>query len=232
MLKLPLILLTTLVMLSSAQRALAASFTVTEWFLAASVRQASGHEADFELTVTNPFSDAGFASIGISTAESVYDFAWNDNFGRFVIEGTHQAEDADASAESNGLIYFSTTEPFAYDIDIAYSYDLPGGMLRAGFTYNLLDTDTLDSVCVGSHHDDTWTAGPVSDTLTVQHSGVLPAGHPYAFTYKMELDTYSTSGQLATGSGHVDLTLTAVPEPTTAALLGCLAPLALRRRRK
>ncbi len=207
------------------------SFTVGQWDLASAVNggfpDTDGHSFD---TVENPFNDSHAVAVGDSTAAASYDFAWAAEFGRFLIEGTHQAEDVGFSSTTGGWLLFYATEPVTYDIDIAYTYDLPGGALRGGFTYNLLDTDTLDSFSVGSYHDDTWTAGPVSGTLAIQASGMLPAGHPYAFTYKMELDSYGNSGYLATGSGHVDLTLTAVPEPTSLGPLAILALIARRRR--
>ncbi len=218
--------------LTAAVPTQAASFTVTDWRLATGVEGGPGYDWDLSLVVENDFQESHYASAGNSTAASTFDCAWNDTFGRFLIEGIHQAEDVGASAESNGLIYFYANEPVAYDIDIAYTYDLPGGALRAGFTIVLLDVEAHEVYLGGSYHDDTWTAGPVSGTLAIQDSGILPADRLYVLDFKLELDSYGNSGYLATGSGHVDLTLTAVPEPTTAALLGCLAPLALRRRRR
>ncbi|KKL01147.1 hypothetical protein LCGC14_2627300, partial [marine sediment metagenome] len=87
---------------------------------------------------------------------------------------------------SSGLIYFYANEPLAYDIDISYTYDLPGGALRAGFTIVLVDDETHEVYLGGSYHADTWTAGPVTGTLGVQDSGVLPANRLYWLQYSLE----------------------------------------------
>ena len=209
----------------------AAAFTVTDWHLGTGVEGGPGYDWDISTTVQNNFQESHYASAGNSTAASTLDFAWNDNFGRFLIEGTHQAEDVGAVAKSSGLIYFYANEPLAYDIDISYTYDLPGGALEAGFTIALVEDETHEVHLSGSYHEDTWTAGPVTGTLGIQDSGILPADRLYWLQYSLELISYGNSGLLATGSGHVDLTLTAIPEPTSLSLLGCLAPLVLRRRR-
>ncbi len=216
--------------LTAAAPTQAASFTITDWLLSTGVVGAPGSDWDHSTVVQNNFQESHYASAGNSTAASTFDFAWNDTFGRFLIEGAHQAEDVRASVDSRGLMYFETTVDVLFDIDIAYTYNLPGGQMSGGFTYNLLDIATHENFAGSSHHADTWTAGPVSGTLAIQASGLLPAGREYAFTYKMELDTSSNTGLLATGSGHVDLTLTAVPEPTSLAPLGLLLLVARRRR--
>ncbi len=208
----------------------AASITVTDWHLGTRVVGAPGSDSDISTVVQNNFQESHYASAFNSTAASTFDFAWNDNFGRFLIESSLQAEDVRASVQSSGLIFFETTVDLIYDIDIAYAYSLPGGQMSGGLTYNLLDFETHESFSGGSYHDNTWTAGPVSDAFAIQASGILPAGREYIFRYKLELDTSSFTGLLATGSGHVDLTLTAVPEPASLAPLALLL-LVLRRRR-
>ncbi len=230
MLRPTLILITALAMLSAAQLVPAASFTVTDWFLGVQIL-GGGDPSESSSDVQNPYEETQFISAGVSTAEAVYSLGWNDSFGRFLIEGSLQAEDARVSAESSGLIFFETTVDLRYDIDIAYAYSLPGGQMSGGLTYNLLDFETHESFSGGSYHDNTWTAGPVSDAFAIQASGILPAGREYIFRYKLELDTSSFTGLLATGSGHVDLTLTAVPEPASLAPLAILAPLVFRHRR-
>ncbi len=209
----------------------AASFTITDWHLGTGVEDGPGYDWDISRVVQNNFQESHYASAFNSTAASAFAFDWNDSFGRFLVEGTHQAEDVGASVESNGLIYFYTNEAVTYDIDISYTYDLPGGALRAGFTIVLVDDETHEVYLGGSYHADTWTAGPVTGTLGVQDSGVLPANRLYWLQYKLEIDSYGNSGLLATGSGHVDLILTAVPEPASLAPLALLL-LVLRRRRR
>ncbi len=218
------------VVLAAAGPARAASFTVTEWSLGTGVVGAPGSDWDVSTVVQNNFQENHYASAFNSTAASTFDFAWNDNFGRFLIEGTHQAEDVGAVAKSSGLIYFYANEPLAYDIDISYTYDLPGGALEAGFTIALVEDETHEVHLSGSYHEDTWTAGPVTGTLGIQDSGVLPANRLYWLQYSLELISYGNSGALGTGSGHVDLTLTAVPEPASLAPLALLLLVARRRR--
>ncbi len=208
-----------------------AGFTIEEWSLRVSIVGPYPDVVGDSITeVTSPFLTSHSVTLEPSLASASYNLAWSDTFGRFLIEGSHQAEDMRFSSTTSGLMYFETTVDVLFDIDIAYTYDLPGGQMSGGFTYNLLDPETHENFAGGSHHDDTWTAGPVSGTLTAQASGILPAGREYAFTYKMELDTSSFTGLLATGSGHVDLTLTAVPEPASLAPLAILALIARRRR--
>lgn len=220
------------VALFGVQPSMADSFTVEEWHLATGVEGAPGSDWRFSTMVQNPFQASHFATSGNSTASSVFDFAWAAQFGSFLIEGTHQAEDIGADATSSGLIYFDAAVDLVFTIDLSYTYNLPGGAMRAGFTAAVLDADTQEAFFGVSEHGDTWSGGPVSDTLTAQGSGILPAGRSYAIQYKLELDTYSSSGILGTAFGYVDFTLAPVPEPSTLALLAMFTLTVPRRRHR
>jgi len=146
-----------------------ASFTIEEWSLrVAVIGPYPDVVGDSFNDVENPFNESHSVALDPSTASATYDIAWSPDtgFGAFLIEGTHQAEDSGFDSKSSGLIYFDTTVDLTFTIDIAYTYDLPGGALRGGFTILLLDVDTHEYFCGDSQHDDTFDGQPASGTLT------------------------------------------------------------------
>lgn len=183
--------------------------------------------------VQNPFVGSHFATIGLSTASSAYDFAWNDAGGSFRINVAHRAEDNSGSliqSSSSGSIGFSTTRDLLLTVDAPYSYDMPAYGMDANMSIGVSDRPPTQHYFIGSAYQDTFLQSPLSGTLLVQGQSILPGGQTYNLSYLIRLNTRGTSGLFANGSGYFHFTLQEVPEPSTLALL-LPAALTLRRRR-
>lgn len=224
-----------IIYLSLGHPTASADYIVSEWSLLSHVYDSSTGDQDYHRfsTVQNPFQDSHSAALGISTVETAYDFAWSElaGTGSFNIQVALQVEDTLGFVSSDGPIHFDTTEDLSFTINIAYTYDLPGGALLAGFSALVLDVDTHEYFFAVSEQDHNFDGQPASGTFTAQGSAFLPAGRSYVLDYMMHVTSYANSGILGTGSGYIDFQIT--PEPATLSLLVlAAAPLLLPRRRR
>lgn len=212
------------------------SFTVDDWNLTVGVHDASTGEVDFHsfLTVQNPFQDSHAISVGNSTAEASYDFAWSAGAGTFSLESALQANFVDSAilvSSSSGRIRVSPSVYLTVGLTGAYTYDLPPDMMQTRFRMAVLDLDTSETLFVATHEDDTFNGYPAAGTFTIDGEVTLPAGHSYSLKYWMRISTWTGPPEVfGTASGWVSFQLT--PEPATATLLLLPAAVLVCRRRK
>jgi hypothetical protein len=214
-----------------------ADFIIPQWRLGVSVYDSSSGEDDTSIfaTVQNPFQDSHSATAGISTAETTYDFAWSADFGSFLIDAAHEAEDVDPGfllVRSSGFIWVAPSIDLSLEISAAYSYYLPPHMMMAELKVVVFDEDTSERLFYSLQRDNSFDGYPVSGTFTVDGNATLPAGHTTFLYYRMSIVSFSSQppGLLATGTGSVSFTLQPVPEPSTLALLAPLVLIVPRRR--
>jgi hypothetical protein len=210
-------------------------------------------------TVQNPFASSHAAALGKSTVQTAYVFSWS-NFGSFLIQATHQNQDTSGEilrVLPDGQIYFTPQEDVSFSVSGTYAYNLPAYGMACDFSLAINDTQSqhfyyADGRSMSTYQPvvkvqktafsvsprqvkSTFATGcyegaPVSGTLSLQGSGVLPAGGSYRFHSNMLLETTGSSRQFATGSGTVNFSFQPVPEPATVGLLGFAALMLARRR--
>ncbi len=212
------------------------SFTVDDWNLATGVADLSTGEDDFHsfVTVQNPFQDSHAASVGNSTAEASYDFAWSAGAGTFLVEAAQQAEFVDSGtlfSSSGGSIDVFASVDLTLGLTGAYTYDLPPDSTLARFQMAVLDLDTSETLFVDTQVDDTFNGYPAAGTFTIDGEVTLPAGHSYSLKYWMRISTWTGPPEVfGTASGWVSFQLT--PEPATATLLLLPAAVLVCRRHR
>ncbi|MFH1417696.1 MAG: PEP-CTERM sorting domain-containing protein [Planctomycetota bacterium] len=221
---------------AAAQPALGDAFTIDEWGLTTLVQTLSaGQDAEFSVVVENPFQVTHFASMGNSTSETVYDFAWGEQFGQFMIQGAQQAEDSGGGSliytSSEGHIIFTNNSDntITVTVEAEYAYDLPAYGMTAYVWILFADFETHEHYFAAEEWEDTFLGGPKQGTFTMGGEGFIPAGREVYFGYTMKVDADGSTGTFATGDGHITFTIT--PEPTTASLLALGAFMLVRRRR-
>ncbi len=137
----------------------------------------------------------------------------------------------DALGRGNSAILFTATSDSGYT---AAGDNLFGtGTINALFHYKLRDlTDSVDLV----QFTDGWSNGTQVNNTIGLLTGTLIAGHQYSWTSDFEFSKYGwTKNQLFTArsaSGTASLTVTAIPEPSAAAILGLAGLGMLMRRRR
>jgi hypothetical protein len=203
--------------------------TVEGWELTVTVCEYPGSDrdtwsftADPNSPPLSPFQDSHLAALGDSNARGSYDFTWGEAFGRFLIEGSQQAQQIGENllSFSMGEIEFRPLVDSSYSLEASYSYVLPELNMMAYFQVALQDNSTTPPTTIFNDPDfgETINQAPKSGTIGRLEAGTLFAGHQYSLTYMMRLSTNGPSGLPATGTGKVDFAFQVLPEPATSAL--------------
>ncbi len=223
------------ILLSSPK--LCASLVVSEWLLETGVFSPSSNEGVGFFVVENPFQSSHSISLpsGLTTSTTSYDFVWSEpeGIGTFLIDGIHQAEDSTGvflESWSEGRIFFTPSVDLIFSFEGQYTYDLPVSLMAADLLLSVAQVEPFEFIAADSDSASTLSGGSDAGTLSVQGQGILSAGTEYRFRYRMDLQTFGTSGALATGSGDVSFHLEPVPEPSTLSMLALASLLTLRRR--
>jgi hypothetical protein len=220
-----------LVMVSTPVAARGDGITITEWFHGVQVDAPYGLQQDFSYTLENPLHRTLLAQAGSSISSSDVDFAWSEQFGRFLIQ-SEQVAIATASGltvtSASGYTWLTTTEPMPLHIDAAWTYSLPVDYMMAIMSVTVVDPQSEVSLFVETQGAGTFPGEPAFGTLSIEGDVMLPPGPTWVLGYYLALDAFEgTQAYAAAGDGHVNFTIT--PEPATLALL--LPLLAMRRRR-
>jgi hypothetical protein len=230
------IALLTLGTLVLASEAGASAFSIDDWFLGVTVADLSTgeDESDGFYNVQNPFQNSHAVSVGDSTSEASYDFAWSPHTGTLLVEAAHQAEFVDSAtlvSSSSGSIDVFASVDLTLGLTGAYTYDLPPDSMLARFQMAVLDLDTSETLFVDTQVDDTFDGYPAAGTFTIDGEVTLPAGHSYSLKYWMRIDTWVGPPEVfGTGSGWVNFQI--IPEPATATLLLLPAAVLVCRRHR
>jgi hypothetical protein len=206
---------------------------VSSWSLLSQVYDGSTGTQNFTRfsTVQNPFASSHAAALGKSTVQTAYDFSWS-NFGSFLVQANHQNQDTSGEilrVLSDGKVFFSPAEDVSFNVSATYSYSLPAWGMACDLYLGVRQAHLPNYYYSGSRSVSTYE-GAQSGTLSLQGSGVLPAGGTYELDYNLRMDSTGSSGQFGTASGSVNFSFRPVPEPATVGLLGFAALMLARRR--
>ncbi len=231
--RLRILVLSFVLLAASGPLAEGSSFTIEDWSLTIAIMYTFPDIIDDNFsTVQNPFVDSHAVALGLSTAQSSYDFAWASTSGRFMTQTSHEAEEVNTSARtvgSEGRIFITPTADLAVSIHMEYTYDLPADHMGADLKFAVLDSVTGEALFGATRMADT-TMGPVSGTMVIDDSFLMPPGHTWSMGSLMRITTWNPSaGHIGLGNGFVDIQINAVPEPASAWLLA-LGALGLRKR--
>lgn len=141
----------------------------------------------------------------------------------------------EGQSQSNFVFIFSLAAPTPVSLTGNASINLVGvnpdgepSDLYGRAHVKLLDGDTSDEIAGISLF-------PSAGSLTLSYSATLPAGNyvllANAFSYAFSADLLGPPARSGSGNSHVDFSLTVVPAPGAAMVLGLGGLLAARRRR-
>ena len=213
------------------------SFTIEEWVLGTQVEDfaSGGSDIDGTAIVQNPFHATHFASVGVCTAETQYNFAWSDTLASFLLAASHEAEDIDSSSlfsRSAGSIIFTTSQDVFLTFRANYDYVAPATGFFTRLMLNISQED-VGLLFAANEGGGPWVLEPAVGTLTIEEQTLLlAAGARYTISYELSTTSFASgTGIIATADGEISLTLQTVPEPATLSLLTLGSLLLLRQRR-
>ena len=225
------------VVLGFSEAAAGAGFTIVDLGVASTVDDASSGMSDVvgEFITESPAHGTLFASVGLSTATTFYDFAWTSSFGQFLVTAAHEAEDVDSSmlfSRSSGGIVLAASQDLEVTIDAEYTYSAPATGFFTRLTVDVIDLSDNNSLFFGIDEGGPFFLGPPAGTLLVEGNLIIPGGTTYFLSYSMATHSFASgTGIIATADGDLAITLQTVPEPSTLFLVA-VGSLGLTRRRR
>ncbi len=217
-------------------QAIADAFVVTQWDVFCSVQRSSTseHHTVFFDTVENPFVNQHAVTLPSNPATSAaaqYDFAWAEQFGRFLVQAQNATRDGSASltqSVASGSILVQAHEDLTFSCHSVYSYSCPATYLDVSTTVIVSSETTQQTLYLDGRAGGPFIGGPPAGTLTFSGGVLLPAGDTYRLRYSAQILSFGgNSDVVGTGGGFIDLQLT--PEPASLALLA-LSLFVVRRR--
>jgi hypothetical protein len=206
------------------------AITISQWSHTVLVDPPVGYDDDGWTTVENPCHRTISAQVGNSVSSSTLDFAWAEQFGRFLIHSNQVAVGASSGTtytSASGSIRLVVTEPLSLNINAFWTYQLPADFMMSGFGVSIRSLTDQTLLFHEEYHPQTWPGDPWSGTLTIQGDVTLTPGHTWRLSYNMDLEADAGPNFSATGNGYVNLTIT--PEVSTLALLVPLLLVVSRR---
>ncbi len=185
-----------------------------------------GTYLESELTPASlPLADSNAQTAGGNSSSTVYDLS----NAAFDITFDHIREGTSGHyVVSRAYIYFTMTEDVNYMLEGSYGL----GAADAGTIFQLVELvdETVTNVHFRGRQESQTTTGE-SFTLGLQEgdfdnllvgslTGTLTAGHRYRFYYVQSITAAPLADSGAMANGAITLSFTAIPEPSTALLLG------------
>lgn len=232
--------LTTLILLLCSSQLLGASVTMQTWSLVSLVDDGFLGQRDSagSGTVQNPFQATHIATIGDSSATTVYDFLWQAQSAIFLIDAIHAVSDIPTTSSlsisrSTGTAIMHAENDLLVTVNAQYSYHSLGSEYYARLGLIIADTDTKTQFINESHQDGPAFLGPSTGTFFIQDSIIIPASTNFGISYSMSMTTFGGgSSTIGHASGHVNITMQVIPEPTTALFLAFTGVVVFRRHRR
>ncbi|MCB9858391.1 MAG: hypothetical protein H6818_22125 [Phycisphaerales bacterium] len=224
------------VVLTVAQTTIADVIDFSNWELATTVDNVADRDSEASYVPQNPYRVTQSASLGQSTAMTVYNILWDDAQLNFAMDAAHQLTDTStghlAFSRSSGTFWFVTNSPVRISFDLEYDYNIPGSRFESytGFSIG----DQTNNIGLFSQSMD---GGPLElessiGTFNINGALDIPACTDVVMNYSMMIRTVGgNSGPIGHGGGHVDISITAIPEPATFCLLVAVSLCVIIRRR-
>ncbi|MCB9856562.1 MAG: PEP-CTERM sorting domain-containing protein [Phycisphaerales bacterium] len=186
----------------------------------------------------NPVHVLQDTGLGSSFSRSMFDVSWLEYTGIFDLQFEQHIENAvdHTATVTRWFEFFAGVDLIAtVEIDIEYSSAATDLARFDGFF--AISNLATDPTGVLSDHDfrggTSWFQ-PAAGSFTVNEQILIPAGSPYRIRFTMTSDSTSSSIPMHAPieiSGHANLSLMPVPEPSSALLLAFAGVAILRRRR-
>lgn len=216
----------------------AGEIEVLSWGIGAEVFDSIDIDRDFSLSPQNPYEATLSASLGIAkTATSAFEIAWSDHDFNFQMNVSHQLADLSSQlgvSRSIGDMRLYTDQDIALTLDSEFHFDSLGSEFFATFLMGVSNTTEQVSYFLLQHLDGPALLGPPADTVTLSGQAMIPAGTEFGFNYQMSIDTFGGgTSAVGMGTGHINISMQVIPEPTAGAPFVILAaPVLLGRRRR
>lgn len=211
-------LFATVFVLICSGEALGDSFTLDDWALSTGIIDTRNHFSSSFTPQPSPYISAQHVMVAPSEAHSYFDFSWTPDTASFLIAASHVAVDGNGGTRSlsSGNIYITPSVDLLLSAQGHYDWDLPAGAMAIQWGFVAWDFQSHEVYFSQGDMHTTFLHGPASGTFTINGQGVLPPNRQIVLQYNMILDTFGSTGLLATGAGEINFSL--VPEPHMLAL--------------
>jgi hypothetical protein len=208
-----------------------ADLLISDWLLQTGVLAPSSRDFSEFITVENPFVRSHVATLGASISSVDYEFGWSGNRAAFLIDIDQRASEQPGGfvlSDAFGLINFTTTTEITMSLSAAYTFDLPGYLMKAVQSVEVYNRQTEEDYVQILNIAGPTTSGPIAGTFQEAQQAVIPAYCNCTFRYDIYVITEVDAGATGMGSGYLNVTMQPVPEPA-AFLTLALGALLLRR---
>ncbi len=202
------------------------------WDVICVVSNASTQSSRTFIRNENPFQNSHTATLGNSSCSAAYDFSWTGDEASFGVTVNHHLEQLQGETISSGRIFIRPAVDSVISISAAWQYAWPGQALGSThLSARVGDSENGDLMAEVIAHGGNVGLGPPHGTFDLTDDGILQAGRLYGLFYTVRVLHIDPTppGTYGTGAGHLNFTITPVPEP--AALAMWVLPILLIRHR-
>ena len=214
-----------------------ADFDVTSWFLGSAVFGSRGTDLQGSTTVVNPYQATVRAQVDDSIISTNYDVSWILDYAMIDMVSNQHAEELSGRIVAGGNLTFVPMTDSILSLSAQYEYAWhPSVFAVASLSILVVELNVKEIFHDGRTGRNTPVGNPFG-TLTLPDASVnLFAGRVYkiAFSSFVEYGNAGPPGQPGINTANISVSIAPVPEPSTLALLGLIAPaiLCTRRRRR
>jgi len=223
-----------IVALVMTQPVRANAFTVEQWSLSTRVETSGNYDQHSNFTIMNPFDGVLESRISPSFARAHFAWSWLAESGQFNTDITQNALDSSPGydTEITTRVRVMTLADVTLRSQGLYTYNLPPEDLTIDVEVTYRDLGLSNPEIMLSGFFDESFFGGVAATETFDNQALLPAGRRFDIIVISRLrSSGGGSNSIGTGAGFVNLSLTAVPEPSTAVAM-IIGVLTLARGRR
>lgn len=212
-----------------------ADFDITNWILVSAVFDSEGSDLQLSSTVVNPFHETVLAQFDDSFVSTNYDVSWVLDYAMIDMVSNQHAEGLSGRIGAGGNLTFVPMTDSILSLSAQYEYAWhPSVFARASLSISVVELNIEEIFHDGRTGGNTPLGNPFG-TLSLPDASVnLFAGRVYKIIFSTSVDYVGTGppGQPGINTANISFSIAPVPEPSTVALLGLIAPAILFARRK